>query len=99
MLVWSSELWNSGRKRSYEVLDGASVTDVAMRYGVARQMLHEWLHKYANEGIGALVDKSSKPQNCPHQMAPEVEARILEMRRKHPVSVQVIPQPDATAFK
>ncbi|HEY2130159.1 MAG TPA: helix-turn-helix domain-containing protein, partial [Streptosporangiaceae bacterium] len=34
-----------------EVLDeGASVTDVARRYGVARQTVHEWLHRYANHG-------------------------------------------------
>lgn len=71
-------------KAVYEVLDGATVTDVAVRYGVARQTVHEWLNKYANQGIGALVDKSSKPQSCPHQMPPEIEARIVEMRRKHP---------------
>ena len=34
-----------------EVLDeGASVTDVARRYGVARQTVHQWLRRYANEG-------------------------------------------------
>ena len=34
-----------------EVLEeGASVTDVARRYGVARQTVHEWLRRYANEG-------------------------------------------------
>ena len=34
-----------------EVLDeGASVTDVARRYGVARQTVHEWLRRYAGEG-------------------------------------------------
>ncbi len=37
-------------KAVYEVLDGASVTEVARRYGVCRQTVHEWLHKYANEG-------------------------------------------------
>jgi hypothetical protein len=35
-----------------EVLnDGASVTDVARRYGVARQTLHGWLRAYAAEGL------------------------------------------------
>jgi transposase-like protein len=64
-------------KAVYEVLDGASVTDVAMRHGVARQTVHEWLNKYANHGIGALVDKSSRPGSCPHQMPGEIEARII----------------------
>ncbi|HEV8063305.1 MAG TPA: helix-turn-helix domain-containing protein [Acidimicrobiales bacterium] len=71
-------------KAVYEVLDGAHVTDVARAYGVCRQTVHKWLKAYANEGFSALVDKSSKPESCPHQMAPEIEARIVEMRRAHP---------------
>lgn len=67
-----------------EVLDGATVKDTAIRYGVDRRTLHRWLVRYANEGLAALADKSSKPDRCPHQIAPEVEARIVEMRRRHP---------------
>jgi transposase InsO family protein len=68
-----------------EVLDtGASVTDVATRHGVDRRTLHRWLVRYANEGIGALADKSSKPDTCPHQLAAVIEARIISMRTTHP---------------
>jgi len=69
-----------------EVLDeGASVTDVARRYGVARQTVHEWLRRYANGGgLAGLVDRSSRPESCPHQMAPAAEARIVGLRRAHP---------------
>ena len=35
-------------------------------------------------GLGGWWIGSSKPLSCPHQMAPEVEARIVEMRREHP---------------
>ena len=68
-----------------EVLnDGASVTDVARRFGVARQTVHVWLRNYACGGLGALVDRSSRPATCPHQMAPRVEARIVAMRAANP---------------
>ena len=68
-----------------EVLDdGATVTDVARRFGVARQTVHEWLRRYAAEGLGGLVDHSSRPLSCPHQIDPVVEARIVEMSRAHP---------------
>jgi transposase len=68
-----------------EVLnDGASVTDVARRHGVSRQTVHVWLRRYAADGLGGLADHSSKPLSCPHQMVPELEARIVEMRRAHP---------------
>ena len=71
-------------KAVMEVLDGATVTDVARRNGVVRQTVHDWLRRYAAGGLAALVDGSSKPQSCPHQMAPEVEAAIVELRRAHP---------------
>jgi len=69
-----------------EVLDeGSSVTDVARRYGVARQTVHEWLRRYASQGgLGGLADRSSRPETCPHQMPPVVEARITGIRRAHP---------------
>ncbi len=67
-----------------EVLDGATVVDVARRNGVARQTVHDWLRAYAAHGMAGLVERSSKPQSCPHQMAPEVEARIVELRRANP---------------
>ena len=67
-----------------EVLAGASVTDVARRYGVARQTLHTWLRRYGSDGLAGLVDRSSRPGSCPHQMPAEVEARVVELRRGHP---------------
>ena len=69
-----------------EVLDeGVPVTEVARRYGVARQTVHEWLARYANDGgLAGLADRSSRPQACPHQMSPVVEARVLGLRRAHP---------------
>jgi transposase InsO family protein len=68
-----------------EVLEeGLPVTEVARRYGVARQTVHEWLSRYAQGGLGGLADRSSRPASCPHQMPAEVEARIAGMRREHP---------------
>jgi len=67
-----------------EALDGAKITDVATRYGVDRRTVHRWLVRYATEGLGALADRSSRPDRCPHQITPEIEARIVTLRRAHP---------------
>jgi transposase len=69
----------------WEVLEGASVTDVARRFGVSRQSVHSWLTRYAADGgLGGLGDRSSRPHGCPHQMSAVVEAKIVEIRRAHP---------------
>jgi transposase len=66
----------------WEVLDGASVTEVARRFKVSRQSVHVWLRRHAaHQGLG---DRSSRPHGCPHQMSPVVEARVVEIRRAHP---------------
>ena len=67
-----------------EVLDGSSVVDVAGRYGVSRQTVHAWLRRYASHGLPGLADRSSRPDVCPHQMPPEVEVMVVEMRLAHP---------------
>ncbi len=63
---------------------GATVTDVAVRFGVTRQTVHRWLRRYASGGLAGLADGTAKPLSCPHQMSPVVEARIVELRRSNP---------------
>ena len=68
-----------------EVLDGATVTEVATRFGVARQTVHVWLRRYAADGaVLNLADRSSRPHSCPHQMPAVLEARVLTMRDQNP---------------
>jgi transposase InsO family protein len=68
-----------------EVLDtGATITDVASRYGVDRRTLHRWLTRYASGGLEALATQSSKPATSPTQMDPVIEARLVTLRRSHP---------------
>lgn len=68
-----------------EVLRGElTVTEVAEAFGVSRQVLYRWLKRYEEAGVAGLADRSHKPKSCPHQMPPEVEARMCELRRWHP---------------
>ena len=63
------------------VSDGETVTDVAARFGVRRQTVHEWLAKYEVGGLEGLADGSHRPRSCPHQMSGAVEVALAEMRR------------------
>lgn len=64
--------------------DGATVTEVAARFGVSRQTLHAWLARYEAGGLEGLSDGSHRPRSCPHQMVGEVEVAIVNLRRQHP---------------
>src|SRR5256886_2159205 len=63
--------------------DGRTVGEVAGETGVCRQTMHRWLARYEGDGLEGLGNRSSRPTHCPHQMPPEVEAMVLEMRRSH----------------
>ena len=64
--------------------DGETVTEVAARFGVRRQTVHEWLAKYEAGGLQRLSDRSHPPVSCPHQMTSVVEVAVIELRRAHP---------------
>jgi len=64
--------------------DGQAVSEVARRFGVSRQTVHRWLRRYASGGLAGLADGSPKPDTCPHQIDPVVEALIVELRLDNP---------------
>lgn len=64
--------------------DGWKVSEVARKLGVSRQSVHAWMVRYQQGGLAALADRSHKPNSCAHQLAPEIEAVICEIRRVHP---------------
>src|SRR6201985_3294712 len=67
-----------------EVISGAPVTEVARRYGVSRQSVHNWLGKYLSGGFAALADHSPRPHFQPRQVNADVEAVICRLRGAHP---------------
>jgi transposase len=67
-----------------EVKAGVPVTEAAARAGVSRQSVHAWVRRYEQGGLGALADRSRRPESCPHQVSAGIEAAVCEMRREHP---------------
>jgi transposase InsO family protein len=67
-----------------EAASGVPVTEVAERLGVSRQSVHAWIRRYEQGGLGGLMDRSRRPESCPHQVSAQIEAVVCEMRRDHP---------------
>ena len=53
-----------------QVLDGIPVTEVAERFGVARQTVHLWVSRYRDNGIDGLADRSHAPKRIRGGSAP-----------------------------
>ncbi len=60
------------------ISDGLSISQAAAKVGVSRQTLHAWLARYEAEGLQGLIDRSYRPASCPHQMAAEIEAGVID---------------------
>jgi hypothetical protein len=48
-----------------EVLDGAPVSEVAVRYGISRQSVYAWKARHAAAGVDGLRDASRRPRSSP----------------------------------
>ncbi|WP_406179226.1 helix-turn-helix domain-containing protein [Streptomyces sp. NBC_01006] len=67
-----------------EVLDGAPVVEVGLRYGVSRQSVHTWRKRYRELGVEGLKERSRRPHRSPARLPADVEALICELRQQHP---------------
>src|SRR5687767_5393511 len=59
------------------------VAHVAKMMGVSRQCAHRWLKRFEEEGVGGLVDRSSRPHRTPSRTPPEIEALVVAARVEH----------------
>jgi transposase len=55
---------------------------IAAAMGVSRKCVKTWLDRYAAEGEAGLADRSSRPHHTPTRTGAEVEARVVDLRRR-----------------
>ena len=57
-----------------------SATEAEEHYGISRRQIHRLLARYREEGIDAVDPRSRRPHSNARATAPEVVARIVELR-------------------
>ena len=68
-----------------EALEGwTSMSELCARYGVSRRVGYKWLARYREGGLGALEDRSRARRTQASRTPPEIVARIVALRKKHP---------------
>src|SRR5438128_6111863 len=61
---------------------GATVTEVAARFGVSRPTVRMWRDRYREEGRSGLEDRSHATWSCPHRTEAAVEDLIVQERKR-----------------
>ncbi len=79
----NAKLAPAGRALLVERLVGGESRGVVARaFGVSERTAGKWLQRWRSEGPGGLVDRSSRPRRCPHQVRPRLVRRIERLRRR-----------------
>jgi transposase InsO family protein len=55
---------------------------IAAAMGVSRKCVRVWIERFDAEGQAGLADRSSRPHSSPTRTPAEVEARVIELRRR-----------------
>ena len=60
----------------------ASFSELCRRYGISRKTGYKWIHRYRDEGLDALGDRSHRPRGCSHATPPEIVRDILRLQKR-----------------
>jgi transposase InsO family protein len=66
-----------------------SVVEVGRSMGVSRRTVHKWVKRYQAEGERGLLDRSSRPQHSPRQLAQKLVKRIEQLRRRRWTGLEI----------
>jgi len=55
---------------------------VAAAFGISERTVAKWVGRWRAEGVEGLVDRSSRPRRCPHQLRPAQVRHIERLRRQ-----------------
>lgn len=63
--------------------DDVNFSELCRRFGISRKTGYKWLKRDQEGGESGLADRSRRPHRSPWQTAGEMEAQVLEVRKKH----------------
>ena len=61
-----------------------TTTELCRRYEISRKTAYKWLKRFHEGGQENLIDQSRKPKSSPQKIRPEIEEKILMLRKKRP---------------
>ena len=65
-------------------VEGANMSRLCDRFGVARKTGYKWLKRFREEGKAGLGDRSRRPLRMREPTSSEMESKVLSLRAEHP---------------
>jgi transposase InsO family protein len=65
-------------------VEGANVSELCQRFGIARKTGYKWLQRYREEGDAGLADRSRRPHSFHSPTAEKMELEVISLRNLHP---------------
>ena len=62
-----------------------SFRELCDRFGISRKTGYKWLNRFEVDGADGLRDRSRTPKTSPTRTSASIEAKVLKVRKKHPV--------------
>jgi transposase InsO family protein len=53
-------------------------------FGISRPTAYLWLHRYEQQGLLGIAERSRRPLASPHRTAADLEKRVVEVRHRYP---------------
>ncbi len=87
----NAKLTPAGRALLVErvVREQARRAAVAAAFGVSPRTVTKWVQRWRREGAAGLLDRSSRPRRCPHQVPVRLVRRIERLRRRRATSPEI----------
>src|ERR1700682_3102196 len=63
---------------------GESLSALCREYGITRPTGYLWLRRFREQGVAGVEERSRRPHVSPSQTRPELEERIVALRRQRP---------------
>lgn len=63
--------------------EGSNRRELCRRFEISPKTGYKWLKRYEQSGMAGLEDRSRRPLSSPARTPPEVEQRVIALRREH----------------
>jgi putative transposase len=82
VMPWST-LMNPREALIWDINDGMSVDEAALRHGIDRSCAFKWRARYRESGVAGLEERSRRPETSPNAISQEIVDELVEAKRAH----------------